>query len=164
MSVYFLTGGTGVVGSAIAQQLLADPSCRITLLIRANSDGDLVARREELLGSWELLTGAAERVSVVRGDTSLPRFGLILAAFRRLATGCTHIIHCAAIVKMNLPLEEARRSAVGAAKNVLALARSPAPGAPGESRVSEHRRRRRPPHGPLPEQLDQRNPGVPQHL
>ena len=123
MSVYFLTGGTGVVGSAIAQQLLAERSGRITLLIRANSDGDLVARRDELLASWDLLTGAAERVSVVRGDTSLPRFGLDPAAFRRLASGCTHIIHCAAIVRMNLPLEEARRSAVEAARSVVALAR-----------------------------------------
>lgn len=122
MSVYFLTGGTGVVGGAIAQRLLADPACRLTLLVRAKSDGELALRREELLGSWELPPGVRERVGMVRGDTTQPRFGLSTQEFERLATACTHVVHCAAIVKMNLPLEEARSSAVGAAKNVLALA------------------------------------------
>ena len=68
--------------------------------------------------SWELPAGRAERVGAVRGDTSQPRFGLSPQEFERLATECTHVVHCAAIVKMNLPLEEARSSAVGAARNV----------------------------------------------
>ena len=122
MSFYFLTGGTGVVGGAIAQQLLEDPSCRLTLLIRAKSDGELAARRKELLITWEVPTGVAERVGAVRGDTTQPRFGLSPQEFERLAAECTHVVHCAAIVKMNLPIEEARRSAVSAAKNVVALA------------------------------------------
>jgi thioester reductase-like protein len=123
VSEYFLTGGTGVVGSAIAERLLADGE-RVTLLIRAQSDAALGSRLEELVRFWQLAPDARARVSAVRGDTTLPRFGLDEATFARIANACTHIVHCAAIVKMTLPLEEARRSAVEAARNVLGLARA----------------------------------------
>jgi thioester reductase-like protein len=123
MSAYFLTGGTGVVGGAIAGQLLEDPASRLTMLIRAPSNQALKGRLDELLGLLPGVSAARERVTAVRGDTSLPRFGLEPDEFLRLASACTHVIHCAAIVKMTLPLDEARRSAVEAARSVVALAR-----------------------------------------
>lgn len=125
MSNYFVTGGTGVIGSAIAGRLLAEPSAnRVTLLIRAQSEAELASRLDELVRFWGLDLAARRRVAAVRGDTTFPRFGLDEAAHAKLAAGCTHIVHCAAIVKMTLPLEEARRSAVEAAKNVIGLARA----------------------------------------
>ncbi len=125
MSTYFLTGGTGVVGSAIAERLLAgDPTNRVALLIRARSDAEAASRLDELVGFWGLGPDARARVEGLRGDTTLPRFGLDEGTFARVAAECTHVVHCAAIVRMNLPLEEARRSAVEAAKNVVALARA----------------------------------------
>lgn len=125
MSAYFVTGGTGVIGSAIAGQLLSAPAAnRVTLLIRAQSDAELASRLDELVRFWALDAAARQRVAAVRGDTTLPRFGLDAGRFTELAAECTHIVHCAAIVKMTLPLEEARRSAVGAAKNVIGLARA----------------------------------------
>lgn len=123
MSAYFVTGGTGVVGSAIAERLLAEGE-RVTLLIRAPSDAALAGRLDELARFWRLEPTARARVSALRGDTTLPRFGLDEAGFGRLAAETTHIVHCAAIVKMTLPLDEARRSSVEAARNVLALARA----------------------------------------
>jgi len=125
MNTYFVTGGTGVIGSAIAGRILAEPSTgRVTLLMRAQSDAELASRLDELLRFWALGPAARQRVAAVRGDTTLLRFGLDEGAFAKLAKECTRIVHCAAIVKMNLPLEEARRSAVAAAKNVIALARA----------------------------------------
>ena len=125
MSAYFVTGGTGVIGSAIAERILAEPSTgRVTLLIRAQSDAELASRFDDLVRFWAPGSAARRRVTAVRGDTTLMRFGLDEAAFAKLAKECTHIVHCAAIVKMTLPLEEARRSAVAAAKNVIALARA----------------------------------------
>jgi thioester reductase-like protein len=123
MSVYFLTGGTGVIGSAIAERLLADGD-RVTLLIRAGSDAALAGRFDELARFWGLDAAARARAEAVRGDTTLPRFGLDESTYARIAAQCTHVVHCAAIVKMTLPLEEARGSAVEAARNVLALARA----------------------------------------
>jgi thioester reductase-like protein len=123
VSHYFLSGGTGVVGSAIANQLLEKPANRITLLIRAESDAHLASRLSELFRFWEREPGATrERLTALRGDTSLPQFGLPPDVFEQLCQQCTHIIHCAALVRMNLPLEDARRSSVGAAENVVRLA------------------------------------------
>ena len=125
MSAYFVTGGTGVIGSAIAERILGEPSTRrVTLLIRARSDAELASRLDGLLRFWAPSAAARERVAAVRGDATLLRFGLDEGAFAMLARECTHIVHCAAIVRMTLPLEEARRSAVAAAKNVIALARA----------------------------------------
>ena len=123
MRHYFLSGGTGVVGSAIANALLSRPTNRITLLIRAESGGHLESRLDELCRFWERDPAAVrDRVTMLRGDTSLPRFGLTAQDFEQVSRQCTHIIHCAALVRMNLPLAEARRSALGAAENIVCLA------------------------------------------
>jgi len=124
VSTIFLTGGTGVVGSAIARALLEDPGLRLKLLIRGRSDADVHERLQPLARFWNLTeTQVAARVVAVRGDTSLPRFGLDSTPFAQIAAECTRIIHCAALVRMNLPLAEARASAVGAAENILELVR-----------------------------------------
>ena len=123
MSAIFLTGGTGVVGSTVARTLLATPGTRLTLLLRGESDEEVNERLRSLQRFWNMpLTQVTDRVEALRGDTSLPRFGLDAKRFERVAAECTRIIHCAALVRMNLPLAEARASAVKAAENVLELA------------------------------------------
>jgi UDP-glucose 4-epimerase len=122
MRTYLVTGGTGVVGNAIAERLLAD-GARVILLVRARDDAELAARVETLARFWDLAAEARARLSAVRGDTTVPRFGLDERAFAELAQAPTHVVHCAGVVRMNLPLDEARGAAVGAAKNVVALAR-----------------------------------------
>jgi len=125
MNAVFLTGGTGVVGSAIARTLLATPGTRLTLLLRGQSDQEVQERLETLRRFWNLpVAQVTDRVEALRGDTSLPRFGLEPNRFERVAAECTRIIHCAALVRMNLPLADARASAVSAAENVLELARA----------------------------------------
>ena len=125
MKTYFLTGGTGVVGSTIVQRLLEQPDTRIRLLIRAASQTELDARLDALCAYWGL-DGIARRarVEAIRGDTTLPCFGIAQERYAALSTECTHIVHCAAMVRMNLPIEEARASAVVAAHNILGLARA----------------------------------------
>jgi thioester reductase-like protein len=122
---YFLTGATGVVGSAIADELLARPGNRLTLLVRAGSDAELASRLDALLAFWQRDPAATrERVRALRGDTTLPDFGLAPDAFEDASRRTTHIVHCAAAVRMTLPLAEARRSAQGAAENVVRLAQA----------------------------------------
>jgi thioester reductase-like protein len=123
MSAFFLTGGTGVVGSTIARALLASSTDRLTLLLRGRSDEEVQERLKTLLRFWNLPPmEVSDRVRALRGDTSLPRFGLDPNRFQRVAAECSRIIHCAALVRMNLPLADARTSAVSAAENVLELA------------------------------------------
>ncbi|HEY3196412.1 MAG TPA: SDR family oxidoreductase [Nitrospirales bacterium] len=125
MKIYFLTGATGVVGSAIAQRLLEEPDTRIKLLIRALSQTDLDARLDVLCVYWGLdAVSRRTRVEAIRGDTTVPYFGIAPERYAALSTECTHIVHCAAMVRMNLPIEEARLSAVVGAYNILDFARA----------------------------------------
>lgn len=125
MNHYFITGATGTIGSALIPLLLAERGTRITLLIRAQHSGDLAARLTGLLRFWRISPddmAITERITVLRGDTSLSRFGLDDADYTRLCRNTTHIIHSAAIVKMNLPLEAARTSSVNSVRSILELA------------------------------------------
>jgi thioester reductase-like protein len=122
VSTYFITGSTGVVGSALVSALLDRPDARLRLLIRAPSDEALRERLAALLAfTGHGGAGAEKRVEALRGDTTAPRLGLGDEAYERVARECAHLIHVAGLVRMNLPIEEARASAVTAARNVLEL-------------------------------------------
>lgn len=125
MSVYFVTGGSGAVGSALVPLLYADERSKIRMLLRAESEAHLNERMEELWRFWDVPPGAEARSRVIplRGDAARPRFGLSEAEYLDLCANTTHIIHCASSVRMNETLEDARRSAVGSAQEILSLAR-----------------------------------------
>ncbi len=125
MKNVFLTGGTGTIGSALVPRLLADDDTVLTLLIRARDDADLHARLAQMLGYWQYEPGGsrASRIRPLRGDISLPQFGVGDAVFAQLADETTHIIHCAASVKLNMEIEQARATAVTPTRTVLELGR-----------------------------------------
>jgi thioester reductase-like protein len=122
MNHYFLTGATGNIGSALVP-LLMECDGTIQLLIRADNDEHLLKRFDELCKFWEISRDAAiERMIPCRGDMTEPFFGLNGETYAALAESCTHIIHCGGAVRMNLPLEEARKSAVGSVEEIISLA------------------------------------------
>jgi thioester reductase-like protein len=95
------------------------------MLVRGASEPEAQARVGALAAFWRLSEATVmRRVTVLRGDTTAPGFGLAADDYAHLAQSCTHIVHCAALVRMNLPLAQARASAVAAAQNVLDLARA----------------------------------------
>lgn len=123
--VYFVTGATGAIGSALVPLLLEDPRARVQLLLRADSESMLDERLEALYRFWEVPAQdrtRRARVQAVRGDVTFPDFGLSAAAMADVREHCTHLVHAAGIVRMNLPIEDARKAAVGAAQNLLGLA------------------------------------------
>lgn len=130
MSIYFLTGGTGAVGSAIVPVLLAEPETEVRLLLRADSDAALAQRLEDLMRFWGWTDFHNKRVRIkaYRGDAALPNFSLHDAQYAELIRECTHVIHCAGTVRMNLSIEDARRSAVGSAQETVNFARELAVG------------------------------------
>lgn len=125
MSVYFLTGGTGAVGSAIVPLLLAEPDTEVRLLLRAESDAALAQRLERLVDFWGWADSPDKRIRLkaVRGDAASPDFGLDDGQYGELVAECSHLIHCAGTVRMNLSIEDARRSAVGSAQETVHFAR-----------------------------------------
>lgn len=120
-----MTGATGTIGSALAPRLLRDADSRLVLLIRADDDAGLDARMREMLAYWRRPADDLDptRVRALRGDITLPDFGLAAAERDRLAAETTHIIHCAASVKLNMSVDEAHATAVTPTRTVLTLAR-----------------------------------------
>lgn len=125
MKNYFVTGATGAIGSALIPILLREAENSISLLLRAKSDEDLAARLEGLFSFWQIDpndSAARRRVKALRGDVTVPRFGLDEAAYGALCADCTHIVHSAGNVRMNLPIEQARHCSVDSARNIISLA------------------------------------------
>ena len=78
MSRYFLTGGTGTVGSCVLEHLLARADSHVYLLVRANSNERAEERKFRLLQTIMGADGTkyADRVTAIRGDTKLSLFGM----------------------------------------------------------------------------------------
>lgn len=123
MNTYFITGATGVLGSAIVKELLSNPENRLVLLVRAENELVLQKRITELLSFLGVGEKTRDRMDFIRGDVELERFGLHPGNFIKLGDQVTHIIHSAASVRMNYSLEQARLAAVTATEHVLQLAR-----------------------------------------
>lgn len=124
MNHYFITGGTGVVGSALVPVLLESPDNEIWLLVRSGDRASLDKRIDELFEFWQLgdlEPDARRRVHALRGDATMPQFGLQPAEYQGLLATITHIVHAAGVVRMNLPIEDARRSAIGSAQQIIDL-------------------------------------------
>ena len=124
MNHYFVTGGTGVVGSALVPVLLERPDNEIWLLVRSSDRVSMDKRIDDLFLFWQLgdlEPGARRRVHALRGDATMPQFGLQPAEYQSLVVTITHIVHAAGVVRMNLPIQDARRSAVGSAQQIIDL-------------------------------------------
>lgn len=128
MTHYFVTGATGMVGSALVPELIRTTSAPLTLLVRARDLGDLERRRLSSLAywGWSPDDAAAQRLHFVLGDIRLPQFGLDAATWLGLADQATHLIHCAASVKLNMTAGEAQQTAVVPTRTLLDLARATA--------------------------------------
>jgi len=124
MKTYFVTGATGVVGSAVVEKILHSTSDRVALLIRAKSAEELESRRAALLAYCNVPHDAASsRVRVFAGDTSQPRLGMSQTDYESCTGIVTNVIHCAGAVRMNLTIDAARASAVKSCESVLTLGR-----------------------------------------
>jgi thioester reductase-like protein len=123
----FLTGATGFIGSSFLKELLAaGPDGQIILLVRSRrgeTPADRIKRVLAELGP-EMETAVRDRVTIVEGDVTLENFGLAGLRYADIAAHTTHIVHCAAAVRFDLPLDEARAVNLGGSERVLALARA----------------------------------------
>ena len=124
--IVFLTGATGFVGRNLMARILNDKKSRLLVLIRA---ADKEEASQRLLSIWQeipQLSGLPDlfrRVEIICGDVSLPNLGIGKKLYDETASKITHILHCAATVKFNLPLECAKAANVAGTEYVSALAR-----------------------------------------
>ncbi len=91
---FFLTGGTGFLGSHLAVGLLKR-GFAVRLLARPGGRGAAAARVEELLDWFGLPFAERQRLRVVEGDITRPNLGLDPAALGEALSETDEIIHCA---------------------------------------------------------------------
>jgi fatty acyl-CoA reductase len=115
----FVTGATGFLGTALVERLVrAVPGCEVVVLVRPTRRFDAAARlarevvrndcfnrlRDELGGRFDEVI--ASRLSAVSGDVG--RDGLDLDGDgRRVLASCDVVVHCAATVAFDAPLDTA---------------------------------------------------------
>jgi thioester reductase-like protein len=117
-----LTGATGFVGMEVLARLLESTDRHVTCLVRATDDADAEARlrgvREAVFGDREAHAG---RTTALAGDLTEPRLGLG-DRHDAVAARVGSIVHSAASVAFDLPLEDSRAINVAGTERVLALA------------------------------------------
>src|ERR1700689_2524796 len=113
-----VTGATGFLGVQLVRELLErKPNATLALLIRNRAGQSGQQRADSFIPLAE-----RSRVQVFFGDVSQPNCGLDPAAYGRLSAEATRVIHCAATVRFDHSLDEARRINVEGTRRVLDFA------------------------------------------
>ena len=120
----FMTGATGFLGAYVLHNLLeADSALKICCLVRADSLDIGLSRIHKNLEKYELWNPAfAERVRVVLGDVTKPKFGLDPETYDRLADEVDLLLHNAAGVSFMQSYSQLKPINVGGTENALRFA------------------------------------------
>jgi thioester reductase-like protein len=113
MGAVLLTGATGFVGREILSRFLERDDRHVFALVRAENDAEAADRLP-----------AHERLSAVAGDIERQDLGLAGGSSERLRREVTTVLHCAASVSFDMPLEESRSVNVEGTRRMLDFARS----------------------------------------
>ena len=120
----FLTGATGFLGMEVLARLLEAGDHEVVALVRADGDEAAAQRLDGVLRTlWRDPAPYRDRVRAVAGDLVRPGLGLAQAQRTALAEEIGGVLHCAASISFDLPLEEARAINVEGTREVIGLAR-----------------------------------------
>jgi thioester reductase-like protein len=119
-----VTGATGFLGTQVVRELLQrEPRARLALLIRPRPGQTPAQRAESILQSDNLSQSTdSSRVQVYAGDVSEPNCGLDSLTLQLLSAQATRVIHCAATVRFDHSLEQARHMNVEGTRKMLDFA------------------------------------------
>jgi thioester reductase-like protein len=113
-----VTGATGFLGVQLVHDLLDRyPQANLALLIRDRASQSGQQRADAIVPPAQ-----RSRVQVFSGDVSQPNCGLDTAAWQRLSAETTRVIHCAATVRFDHTLQEARNINVEGTRRMLDFA------------------------------------------
>jgi thioester reductase-like protein len=120
----FLTGATGFLGMEVLARLLEAGDRQVIALVRASDDAAAEDRLHGVLGAlYREPSNHRDRVRAVAGDVTSPGLGLDPAARTALAEEVGAVMHCAASIAFDLPLDEARAINVEGTREVIGFAR-----------------------------------------
>lgn len=125
-SHFFVTGGTGLVGRNLIPRILTSfPGSTITLLVRGGDEDEAGSRVQSIATRVAVaynIPDAIKRIDGVFGDVSLNHCGMTRKQLARLVNETTHMIHGAATIRFDHPIEEARAINCGGTRRMLDLA------------------------------------------
>lgn len=125
MGVILLTGSTGFLGTQIARRIITETEHSMVALVRAESDEAAFHRLSRTWWDWPQLAKAiGGRVEVLRGELSEERLGLSETKYKEIAKKITHIIHTAADMRLDGPIDELRKANVQGTAKVIQLAKN----------------------------------------
>lgn len=120
----FLTGATGFLGMEVLARLLQDGDRDVLALVRAP---DAAAAQERLDGVlaklWKDPARYQDRARAVPGDVTQPGLGMPDGDRAAVAEQAGAVLHCAASIAFDLPLDEARAINVEGTREVIGFAR-----------------------------------------
>ena len=120
----FLTGATGFLGMEVLARLVEKGDRDVVALVRA---ADSEAATERLHGVmaklWRDPSPYYDRVRAVAGDVTSPGLGMDRAERAEIAEEVTAVMHCAASISFDLPLDEARQINVEGTREIIGFAR-----------------------------------------
>jgi thioester reductase-like protein len=120
----FLTGATGFLGMEVLARLLERGDREVRALVRAPDQAAADERLDGVLRTlWRDPQPYRARVRAVPGDLTRAGLGLRPTDRTALAEDVGAILHCAASISFDLPLEEARAINVEGTREVIGLAR-----------------------------------------
>lgn len=128
-SLTLLTGATGALGQEVLRQWIQTrPKTEgLLVLARGKGKGGAEKRVQAVLRkhfTGEDLKQAEKRITVLDGDIAEERLGLTADLYREVAERTAQIIHCAAAVRFDQPLEEARQANLEGTRQVVQLAKA----------------------------------------
>ena len=120
----FLTGATGFLGMEVLARLLERGDREVLALVRARDAASAGERIEGVLSTlWRDPAPYRELVRAVPGDVTRPGLGLPAAERTAIAEEVGAVLHCAASIAFDLPLDEAREINVEGTRELVGFAR-----------------------------------------
>ncbi len=120
--IYFLTGANGFVGREILRLLVEDGENLVYCLLRNSNSRSAEEKFKDVLDDIDHTNGV--NVLLIRGDLRRDRMGIDERNHDKLAKDVTHIIHAAADVRFNQPLDKMREINVEGTRRLLDFAQS----------------------------------------
>ncbi|HKF80581.1 MAG TPA: SDR family oxidoreductase [Thermoleophilaceae bacterium] len=117
-----LTGATGFVGMQVLARYLEHTDRRVYVLVRAQDKKAAEDRLRDKLSTLFGQSNLPDRLVAVPGDIESPGLGLVDEERERVAKEVGEIVHAAASVSFELPLDASRRINVEGTRRVLELA------------------------------------------
>lgn len=123
MKGVFVTGANGIVGSRLVKEYLEQGDYKVFALVRGSSQEHAEERMSKVLDFWDVpLSDYKHYVRILKGDVCEKNLGLTTAQIDEIKNEVSLFIHAASNTRLNLALEEARRTILGGTKNAYSVA------------------------------------------